>query len=107
MRFCASEFMDKSEVREGKIEARAQIDGLLKLDKKLLKEVNSFGEMMIATRYNNLPVKKGEKLCGTRIIPLVIEKEKMHRVVELAAGRKILRLLPYKKIQSWSSDYRK
>lgn len=96
---CASEFMDKSEVSEGKIEARAQIDGLLKLDKKLLKEVNSFGEMMIATRYNNLPVKKGEKLCGTRIIPLVIEKEKMHRVVELAAGRKILRLLPYKKFK--------
>lgn len=31
---------------------------------------------MIATRHGNTFVKKGDKLAGTRIIPLVIEKEK-------------------------------
>ena len=37
--------------------------------------------MMIATRFGDTPVKKGDKLAGTRIIPLVIEKEKMDDLV--------------------------
>lgn len=93
---CASEYMDKSEIKEGKIEGRATIDGLLKIDVDLLDEINSLGEMMIATRYPNLPIKKGEKLFGTRVIPLVIEKEKMHEAKRIAKDRTILRLLPYR-----------
>ena len=46
--------------------------------------VNSLGEMMIATRHGNFPVKKGDKLAGTRIIPLVIEKEKMEEPLSRA-----------------------
>ncbi len=37
---------------------------------------------MIATRQGNVPVKKGDKLAGMRIIPLVIEKEKMQQIQE-------------------------
>lgn len=36
-------------------------------------------EMMIASRHGNFPVKAEDKIAGTRIIPLVIEKEKMER----------------------------
>lgn len=96
-KICAGEYMSRSEVHEGKIEARAEIDGLLKIDTELLNQINSLGEMMIASRYPNLPVKKGEKLCGTRIIPLVIEKEKMEEAVKVCGGRTILKLLPYQK----------
>ena len=38
---------------------------------------------MVATIHNNTPVKKGEKLGGTRIIPLVIEEEKIKRAEDL------------------------
>ena len=55
----------------------ADIDGLLKVNSDKIKKVNSMGEMMIASRHGNFAVKKGDKLAGTRIIPLVIEKEKM------------------------------
>ena len=51
--------------------------------------------MMIATRHGNTPVHKGDKLCGTRIIPLVIEKVKMQRVQELCGAEPLLKLLPY------------
>lgn len=44
------------------------------MDSKKLEKVNSFGELMIATRHGNTTVKKGDKLAGTRIIPLVIKK---------------------------------
>lgn len=93
---CKSEGMSESAVKEGKIELAAAVDGLFKVDSKRLQLVNSFGQMMIATRHGNTPVHKGDKLCGTRIIPLVIEKEKMQRVQELCGAEPLLRLLPYK-----------
>jgi molybdenum cofactor synthesis domain-containing protein len=57
--------------------------------------VNSFGQMMIATRHGDFPVKKGDKLAGTRIIPLVIEKEKMVKVKAAAGDEPIMRVEPY------------
>lgn len=93
---CKSEGMSESAVKEGKIELAAAVEGLFKVDSKRLQLVNSFGQMMIATRHGNTPVHKGDKLCGTRIIPLVIEKEKMQRVQELCGAEPLLKLLPYK-----------
>ena len=93
---CKNEHMDESEVKEGKIELSAAADGLFKVDSKRLQLVNSFGQMMIATRHGNTPVKKGDKLAGTRIIPLVIEKEKMYSVQELCREQPLLKLMPYK-----------
>ena len=96
---CRGEHMDRSLPKEGKIELTAACDGLLKIDAKALKEVNSFGQMMIATRHGNFAVKKGDKLAGTRIIPLVIEEEKMkavrERTMELTGGKPILELKPF------------
>ena len=93
---CKNANMNESEVKEGKIELSATCEGLFKVDSKRLPLVNSFGQMMIATRHGNTPVKKGDKLAGTRIIPLVIEKEKMYSIQELCGEEPILKLLPYK-----------
>ena len=93
---CKNEYMSESDVKEGKIELKAKADGLLKVDKKKLFTVNSFGQMMIATRHGNTMVKKGDKLAGTRIIPLVIEKEKMERVKKEVGEGSILKLMPFK-----------
>lgn len=74
---CQNDYMEASSPKEGKVELTAQTDGLFKVDEERLIRLNSLGEMMVATRHGNFPVKKGDKLAGTRIIPLVIEKEKM------------------------------
>ena len=50
---------------------------------------------MIASRHGDFPVKKGDKIAGTRIIPLVIEKEKMDRAVEAAGNEPVFSLLPF------------
>lgn len=92
---CRNEYMERSEVKEGKIELKATIDGLLKIDTVLLDRINMLGDMMIATRHPNIPVKKGEKICGTRIIPLVIEKEKMEEAVKVCEGKPIFTIMPY------------
>lgn len=97
---CINEHMERSQAKEGKIELTAACDGLLKVDNRGMKAVNGFGQMMIASRHGNFPVKKGDKLAGTRIIPLVIEEEKMEaaRQAAMAAteGRSILTLMPFR-----------
>ena len=94
-----SETMTASEPSEGKIEIRAAIDGLLKIDREKLQQVNGLGEMMIATIHGDYPVRAGEKLAGTRVIPLVIEEEKMNRAKEAAGDAPILSILPFRHIR--------
>ena len=95
-KICAGDHMHGTEVKEGKIELIADCDGLLKIRKKQLLEVNSLGEMMIASRHGNFPVRKGDKIAGSRIIPLVIEKEKMDRAEKLAGEEPLFSILPFK-----------
>ncbi|MGI6012117.1 MAG: molybdopterin-binding protein [Ruminococcus sp.] len=94
---CKNEYMEPSEVKEGKIELRATADGLLKIRTDGMMAVNLLGEMMIASRHNNTTVKKGDVLAGTRIIPLVIEEEKMEKAKKAAGDAPLLKLLPFEK----------
>lgn len=94
---CAGENMHGTDVKEGKIELIADCDGLLKIRKEALLAVNSLGEMMIASRHGNFPVHQGDKIAGTRIIPLVIEKEKMDRAVRKAGSDPVFSILPFHK----------
>ncbi len=91
--------MSFTEPQEGKIEILADCDGLLKIDSKKLLEINSLGQMMIATRHTNSVVHRGDKLAGTRIIPLVIEKEKMEKAQSLSGSQPLLKILPFKKMK--------
>ena len=93
---CRNEHMDRSEVKEGKIELKAAMDGLFRVDSQRLNAINLLDDIMIATRHGNTVVHKGDKLCGTRVIPLVIEEEKLRRAEEIGAGRPLLELLPWK-----------
>ena len=94
---CGEENMTYSQPSEGKIELFAAIDGLFLVDENRLNAINSFGEIMIATRSSGFLVKKGDKLAGTRIIPLLIEKEKMLKAKKLVEGAPILKVVPIKK----------
>ena len=93
---CQNENMHATEPKEGKIELIADADGLFLVDLDRLRAINSLGEMMIATRSSGFMVKKGDKLCGTRVVPLVIEKAKMERAKEVAGDTPIMRLVPVK-----------
>ncbi len=91
----ADEHMHGSDIKEGKIELIADCDGVLKIRRDALLAVNSLGEMMIASRHGDFPVRKGDKIAGTRIIPLIIEKEKMDHAEEAAGEKPIFSILPF------------
>jgi molybdenum cofactor synthesis domain-containing protein len=88
--------MSPSEVKEGKIELKAECDGLFAVDVERLNQINEIDQVMIATRHTYTPVHKGDKLVGTRVIPLVIKKEKMALVKEKAGDSPLCKLYPYR-----------
>ena len=93
---CQSAHMHATAPKEGKIELIADEDGLLLVDVERLRAVNALGDMMIATRAGGFPVKKGDKLCGTRVIPLVIKKDKMEQAKNAAGDTPLLQLIPFR-----------
>lgn len=92
---CKNDWMLPSEVKEGKIELTAETDGLFTIDVERLNAINDVDQIMIASRHTNTPVRKGEKLLGTRVIPLVIKKEKLELVKEIAGETPLCAIHPY------------
>jgi len=92
---CINEYMIPSEVKEGKIELKAAVDGLFVIDVERLNEINEIDQIMIASRHTNTPVKKGDKLLGTRVIPLVIKKDRLELVKEKAGDTPLCAMHPY------------
>lgn len=97
---CQGEHMKASEAKEGKIELTAECSGLLKIDREKLNAVNAMGQMVLASRHGDFPVKKGDKIVGMRVVPLVIEEEKMDRVREICGDEPIFTLLPFRKLKA-------
>ena len=92
----AGENLEFSEIKEGKIDFIAGIDGLLKIDVDTLLKLNSIDDIMMATLHNNFEVKKGTKVAGTRVIPLLIEEEKLEEAKKVVGENKIVSVLPFK-----------
>lgn len=94
---CQGSGMTATEPKEGKIELIAEHDGVVVVNVEKLNAVNALGEMMIATRHGGFTVRKGDKLAGMRVIPLVIKKEKMEAARAAAGDQPLLDVVPFKK----------
>ena len=84
---------------EGKMTLTAGEDGLFRVNRPLLGEINSIGEITITTLPDHYPVKKGMKLAGMRIIPLVCQESEIEAAEALVrrAERPLMELVPYRK----------
>ncbi|MGL5377568.1 MAG: molybdopterin-binding protein [Cetobacterium sp.] len=91
----AGKGLDFSPIKEGKIDFISNINGLLKVNVEELLKINSLREIIVATLHNNTPVKKGTKVAGTRVIPLVIDEAKIIEM-EKIAEKNIVQIIPIK-----------
>lgn len=91
---CKGDNIRGSEIREGKMTLLAECDGLLKIDLHKIGEINKIDEIMIATRHQNFMVKKGDKLAGTRVIPLIVKEEKVKWAESIAGEKPLMWILP-------------
>ncbi|MDN5832219.1 MAG: molybdopterin-binding protein [Tetragenococcus halophilus] len=92
---CNSEHLAPSEIKEGKIEAIAEKQGVLTVDQKRLEMVNATGKTMIATKPNFYSLEKGEVAAGMRIIPLVMEENKLKDLKQKIGKKPLLQLHPF------------
>lgn len=92
---CRGANMDRGGVKEGKIELTAAVDGVFCMNREKLVAINTLEDIMIATRHGDTPVKAGDKLCGTRVIPLVIEEEKLAAAEKIAGDTPVMEVVPY------------
>lgn len=81
---------------EGKMLFISDIKGMLRIDTELLREINSIGDITIATLPDHYRVEKDTAVASMRIVPLYTEKEQIERAEELCRDRKLIRILPYK-----------
>ena len=90
------ENLSASDVKEGKIELKAACDGVFHVDAEKLNAINAVEEICIATVANKIPVRKNKSVAAMRVIPLVIDKDKMERVKEIAGAVPLMKIAPYK-----------
>lgn len=73
-----------TEPKEGKVELKADLNGLLKINTQALEDINFINEIVVASIHSNQVVKKGRTLAGCRVVPLVIDKGKIEKVEQIA-----------------------
>ena len=94
---CQGENLSASEVKEGKIELKAKIDGVFHVNAEKLNEINAIEEICIATVQNDIPVRKNKSVAGMRVIPLAIDKKKLEIVQKIAENAvPLMKIAPYK-----------
>jgi len=71
------------DVSEGKVEVKAEITGLLKVNVAALEKINDIEQVAAATLHSNQMVYRGTKIAGCKIIPLVIATEKIRQIEEI------------------------
>lgn len=69
-----------TEPNQGKVSLVAECDGLLSINLDALADINSIDQVAVATLHHSYPVKQGQIVAGTRVIPLIIEDSKISTV---------------------------
>ena len=84
-----------TEPAEGKVLLFADQRGMFRVNTKLLRRIDSIGDITICTLPDHYPVEVGARLASMRIVPLVTKEEQIIEAEKLCAEEKLLRLLPY------------
>ena len=82
--------------REGRIDLLAACDGLLRIDVPVLNRINSLGEISVATIHTMQHVTKGRPVAGARVVPLMIEDEKLRQLESFVNGP-VVEVLPLRR----------
>ncbi len=84
---------------EGKIELVAECDGLLKINTAMLNQLIDQDEIMFATIHENQLVKKGQKVAGTRVIPLFVNESIVNGAEKVLESGSMVTVLPLKQLK--------
>ncbi len=84
-----------TEPSEGKVLLFAEQRGLFRVNTRLLKKINTIGDITISTLPDHYPVEVGARLASMRIVPLVTQEQQIIDAETMCAKEKLLDLIPY------------
>lgn len=84
-----------TEPSEGKVLLFADQRGMFRVNRELLRKINSIGDITIGTLPDHYPIEAGARLASMRIVPLVTKEEQIVEAEQLCAKENLLNLLPY------------
>ncbi len=86
-----------SGVSEGKINFVADYDGILKIKREAVYDLNRDREICFSVIHPDKIVKRGQLLGGTRVIPLAVKEETVERAEKISSENSpIIEVLPFK-----------
>lgn len=88
--------LELSEVAMGRVNLLAAHKGLLKVDVPLLLELNSLDQIIFSTLHNDRRVERGQKVAGTRVVPLAAPEQLIGQAEAICAARPLIRVEPYR-----------
>lgn len=87
--------IEPSEPREGRVNLKAKVSGILRVNRRLLENINSLGEIVIATLHANIVCHVGMTVAATKIIPLFTGEAKVSEVEQICQRRdKVVEVTP-------------
>ena len=92
---CPVENAHYTEPAEGKVLLFADQRGMFRVNRELLRKIDSIGDITICTLPDHYPVEAGARLASMRIVPLVTQEAQIIEAERLCAQEKLIDLLPY------------
>ena len=84
-----------TEPAEGKVLLIADRRGMFRVNRELLRKINSIGDITICTLPDHYPVEPGARLASMRIVPLVTQEAQIIEAERLCAEERLMDLRPY------------
>lgn len=88
-----------TEPNEGKVLLMADRRGMFRVDRELLKKLNSIGDITISSLPDHYPVEAGARLASLRIVPLVTKEQQIIDAEALCADAELFKLRPYRHLK--------
>jgi hypothetical protein len=87
--------IELSEPSEGRVNLKAKVFGVLRIERHLLENINSLGEIVLSTRHDNTVCQVGTTVAATKIIPLFTDEAKVSEVEQICRrGGKVIEVVP-------------
>ncbi len=88
------------EPNQGKVEIKALVGGLLKIDPILLMQINELPDVTVATLHTDQIVSNGKAVAGTRIIPLYTNEDTLLRLENMCrTAGPLVTVKPFRRIK--------
>jgi hypothetical protein len=91
--------MESVPPKEGRVNIKSKVKGLFYVNDRHLYEINRINDVLLSTVPNRYPVKEGDVVAATRIIPLYTS-EKVLKRVERVGEKGVISISPYKSFKA-------